>query len=74
MDNQAAIKLANRNEYHKRTNYMDVWYHYICEIGKRKEISISYVNTKCQLADILTKPLTKTPFVNLRRMLNIFEF
>lgn len=74
VDNQAAIKLANSNEHHKRTKHMDVRFHYIRGVAKRKEISIFYVNTKLQLADILTKPLTKLPFANLRRMLNIVEF
>ena len=70
-DNQSAIRLVQNPEFHKRTKHIDVVYHLIREIQARGEITISYVPTRLQLADILTKALTPEIFQKLRAALNI---
>ena len=59
VDNQSAIKLANNSEFHKRSKHIDIRFHFIRDMLSRKEIEIHYVQSKEQLADILTKPLPK---------------
>ena len=73
VDNQSAIKLARNSEFHKRSKHIDVRYHFVRDILNRKLISISYVESKEQLADIFTKPLTKQTFCYLRKRLNVLD-
>ena len=57
-DNQSAIRLVQNLEFHKRTKHIDVLCHLIREFQARGDISVSYVPTRLQLVDILTKALT----------------
>ncbi|KAE8995982.1 hypothetical protein PR002_g19461 [Phytophthora rubi] len=60
-DNQGAIALAQNAGYHARTKHVDIRHHFIRENVKRGTVKVEYVDTKNQLADILTKALgTKT--------------
>ena len=70
-DNQSAIRLVQNPEFHKRTKHIDVVFHLIREFQTRGEISVSYVPTRLQLADILTKALTSENFHKLRSALNL---
>ena len=70
-DNQSAIRLVQNPEFHKRTKHIDVLFHLIREFQARGEISVSYVPTRLQLADILTKALTPEIFHKLRSALNL---
>lgn len=56
-DNESSISLAQNPEAHKRSKHIDVRYHFIREQVAKKVIVVSYINTKDQLADILTKAL-----------------
>ena len=57
-DNTGAIKLGYNAEFYKRTKYINIKYHYIRELVENNKIRILYINTKEQLADPLTKPIT----------------
>ncbi|KAE9264777.1 hypothetical protein PR003_g32677 [Phytophthora rubi] len=60
-DNQGVIALAQNAGYHARTKHVDIRHHFIRENVKRETVKVEYVDTKNQLADILTKALrTKT--------------
>lgn len=71
IDNQAAIKLIRNPELHRPTKHIDVRYHLIRDHVEKKNISIEYVPSKEQLADIFTKGLPKEAFVQLRNELSI---
>ncbi|KMQ86839.1 copia protein [Lasius niger] len=71
VDNQGAIKLIKNPEYHKRTKHIEVRYHFIREKHEDGQIEIVYVPSSDQLADILTKALSKEPFIRLRDQLQI---
>lgn len=73
MDNQSAIKLIKNPVFHKRTKHIDVRYHFIREKYEDGSISIKYVKSEEQLADIFTKALPKLKFEKLRECLNIKE-
>ncbi|KAE8914091.1 hypothetical protein PF005_g23366 [Phytophthora fragariae] len=60
-DNQGAIALAQNAGYHARTKHVDIWHHFIRENVERGTVKVEYVDTKNQLANIVTKALgTKT--------------
>lgn len=69
VDNQSAIKLINNPVFHKRTKHIDVKYNFIREKVENGFINISYVSSKNQFADILTKPLHTQSFVFLREQI-----
>ena len=54
-DNQSAIALAKNDTFHQRTKHIDVGHHFIREQIEWGHITIRYVPTAEQDADILTK-------------------
>lgn len=62
IDNQSALNLVKNTEHHKLTKHIDVKYHYIRELVAKEEIKTVYVPSDKQLADFLTKPLSRDKF------------
>ena len=62
VDNDGAISLANNPLSSARTKHIVVRFHFIQELTRSKTISVEYVPTKEQRADILTKALTGAIF------------
>jgi hypothetical protein len=58
-DNQAAIKLAQDDNYHARTKHIDIRYNFIRDVVKRRHIELQYCPTDDMTADILTKALPR---------------
>ena len=69
VDNEGAIALANNPLSSARTKHIDVRFHFIRELVRSKTISVKYVPTKEQHADILTKALPGITFRNHRDFL-----
>ena len=69
VDNDGAISLANNPLSSARTKHIDVRFHFIRELTRSKTISVEYVPTKEQRADILTKALTGAIFKEHRDIL-----
>ena len=67
--NEGAIALANNPLSSARTKHIDVRFHFIRELVMSKTISVKYVPTKEQHADILTKALSGITFRNHRDFL-----
>lgn len=66
VDNMSAIALTKNPVFHDRSKHIDVRYHYIRECIERGRIVIDYIETKMQLADVLTKALGRVRFQELR--------
>lgn len=66
-DNQSTIKIATTKET-KRSKHIDVKYHFVRECVQKKEIKLIYVSTENQLADMMTKALSK---VKLKKLTNL---
>ncbi|WVZ62734.1 hypothetical protein U9M48_012444 [Paspalum notatum var. saurae] len=71
VDNQSAIELSKNPVHHERSKHIDTRYHYIRECIDTGKIDIKHVGTQGQLADILTKPLGRVKFVEMRQKMNI---
>jgi len=65
-DNMGAIALASNPIYHARTKHVEVDYHFIREKVLHKDVTINYISTQDQRADIFTKGLTSARFLFLR--------
>ena len=58
-DNKGAIRLALNPGTHQRTKHIDIKHHFIRELVEQNIISVEYVQSKRQLADIFTKGLPR---------------
>lgn len=64
-DNQSCIHLLSKWE-HKRLKHVDVKYNFVRDNYEKRLFTVKYINTKNQLADILTKPLPRIQYIKLR--------
>jgi histone deacetylase 1/2 len=70
-DNLGATYLAVNLVFHARTKHIEVDYHFVRERVVRKALDIKFISTHDQLADVLTKPLSSSLFVQFRANLNL---
>ncbi|KAG8503721.1 hypothetical protein CXB51_001724 [Gossypium anomalum] len=61
-DSQSAIFLTKDQMFHKRTNQIDVRYHFVHDIITRGDIVLSRISTHENPADMMTKSLPITKF------------
>ena len=71
-DSSAAIAIAQTNES-RRTRHIDVAYHNTRDAIKKGDVIIRKIDSKRQLADIMTKNTTKEIFVSIRDSLSIID-
>jgi hypothetical protein len=68
-DNQSAVKISTDDSSNKRARHTDREFHITNQALFEKKTELTWIPTKEQLADILTKSLTKEPFERLRHHL-----
>ena len=56
-DNKSTIELTKDYQFHPRTKYIDIRFHFICYIVKNGSIRLIYCPTDDMVADTLTKAL-----------------
>ena len=66
-DNESCIKVAKSPKLTPRTKHIAIKYHHFRSYVKNGTILIKSIDTKDQLADILTKPLPEKAFCFLRK-------
>ena len=66
VDNTPAIQLAKYPVFHSRTKHIAIHYHNIRHAVENGQIDIKYIETGDQLADILTKALSRAKFEPFR--------
>ncbi|KNZ71737.1 Copia protein [Termitomyces sp. J132] len=70
-DNNAAIKLLEDPTLHSQVKHVDIKYHFLCECAQSNKISIHYINTKYNIANLFTKALPGPQFCRLRSLLRL---
>jgi hypothetical protein len=70
-DNQSCIALTKNPVKQTRTKHIDIRYHYIRDLVEQREIMLEYVDTKENMADLFTKPLTKEQGNVLKEMMGV---
>jgi hypothetical protein len=65
-DNQSCIKMMENLVFHDNSKHIEIRYHYIRDMVQRGVSKLQYVGTDEQVADVLTKPLSRV-------ILNTFE-
>ena len=61
-DNQGAMALAKNPQFHARTKHIAIQHHYVREQVAANTVALEYVPTDQQVADGLTKALSKDKF------------
>ena len=74
VDNQGAIFLASNPAQEGQTKHVRIPQHYIREAVENGEVELFYVPTNIQFADIFTKNLGKTKFLEGRNSLTLTLF
>ena len=70
--NQLAIAIAKNLVLHDRSKHIDVNFH-LRDYVEGGQIVIEFVETGRQLADVLTKPLGRLRFIELKKMIGMVE-
>ena len=65
-DNQSCIKMTENPMFHDKLKHIEIRYHYIRDMVQRGAIKLQYVGTDEQVADVLTKPLSRVKFEYFR--------
>ncbi|KAH9687107.1 retrovirus-related pol polyprotein from transposon RE1 [Citrus sinensis] len=65
-DNIGTTYLCRNPVFHSRVKHIDLAYHFVRDWVNKGLLRVSYVSAVDQLADSLTKPLSKRPFSELR--------
>ena len=58
---------------HSRTKHIEIRHHFLRDHVQKCDITLEFVSTKDQLADIFTKPLSEEQFVDIRRQLGVIS-
>jgi hypothetical protein len=66
IDKKSAIELCKNPVFHDRSKHIEVRYHYIRNCIEAGKINVEHISTGELLADILTKPLARVRFQELR--------
>lgn len=71
VDSQRALDLATNARFSPKTKHIDIRHHFIRDHIQKGDVVLEYTRTTNMTADILTKPLAKPLFEQLRSQLGI---
>ena len=66
-DNTSAINISKNLVQHSGTMHIEIRHHCLRDHAQKGDITLEFVSTKDQLANIFTKPLSEEQFVDIRR-------
>ena len=72
-DNTSAINLSKNPVLHSRTKHIEIRHHFLRDHVQKGDITLEFISTNNQIADILTKPLALERFASLRRGLGLLD-
>jgi hypothetical protein len=57
--------------FHERSKHIDLRFHFIRECVEKGQIFVEFTRIEAQLADILTKPLGRVKFQEMREKIGV---
>ncbi|MCO5612229.1 hypothetical protein L7F22_066492 [Adiantum nelumboides] len=73
-DSQSALAVVRSPIFHARIKHIEVHYHYVKERLSAGEVSLAYVPTQDNLADLFTKALSREKLEDFRKALGLLPF
>ena len=70
-DNQSCIKMTKNIVFHDKSKHIEIWYRYIRDMVHRGVVHLQYVGTDEQVADVLTKSMSRVKFEHFRDKLGV---
>jgi hypothetical protein len=70
-DKHSFIKMMKNPVFHDKSKHIEIQYHYIHYMVQRGAVKLQYVGTDEQVADVLTKPLSRVKFENFQDKLGV---
>ena len=70
-DNTNAISVSKNLVFHSKTKHIPIKYHFLREQVTKTIVSLHYIPSKDQIANIFTKPLEKSQFEYLCQKLGV---
>ncbi|KAJ9559933.1 hypothetical protein OSB04_005093 [Centaurea solstitialis] len=71
VDNKLTIELTKNPVFHGRSKHIHTRFHFIRNCVENKQVEVEYIPGEEQKADILTKPLARTKFKEMRSLIGI---
>jgi transposase InsO family protein len=71
VDNEAAIRLAQNPEYHKRTKHIPIRHFFVRQQVSEGEMIVKRVATKDNVADMFTKPMPRPRLLELNVLIGL---
>lgn len=71
VDNEAAVRLAENPEFHRRTKHIRTRHFFVRELVTNGELQINRICSELQLADLLTKPMARPRLMKLGKFLGL---
>jgi hypothetical protein len=72
-DNQSCIKLSVNPVCHDKSKHIEIKYHYVRDMVQKGAVRLQYIATDEQVADVLTKPLSRVKFEYFRDKLGVIQ-
>jgi hypothetical protein len=73
VDNKSVIALIKNLVLHGQSKHIKVKYHLVWESIENGRIKVEFIRSKEQLSDILTKPLGRVKFLELRTKIGLID-
>jgi hypothetical protein len=72
-DNTSAINISKNPVQYSQTKHIDIRHHFLHDLVESVVVSLSFIATGNQLADILTKPLDGSRFESFQKAIGVCE-
>ncbi|CAH9101651.1 unnamed protein product [Cuscuta europaea] len=73
-DNLSTVQLAHNPVLHSRIKHMEIDLFFVREKVLLKQLTVYHIPSLHQIADVLTKPLSSSRFIDLKTKLSVIEY